>query len=83
LPWAILISIAVLTLLGILLARAAQPAKARAAVREARCPVCDGLGFREGALTKITAEHSDAMCTAKCQLCGERVRFDRKGVPLP
>ncbi|MEM9416070.1 MAG: hypothetical protein AAGA29_11435 [Planctomycetota bacterium] len=80
--WAIAISLVIVAALGVWLMRAAQPAKARAAVRDARCPVCNGLGFREGALTRVTAQHSDAMCTAKCQLCGERVRFDREGNPM-
>ena len=80
--WAIAISLVIVAVLSVFLLRAAQPAKARAAVREERCPVCNGLGFGQGALTKVTAEHSDAMCTAKCQLCGERVRFDRRGKPL-
>lgn len=79
--WPIAISIAVLVALGLVLARAAQPAKARAAVREARCPVCDGLGFRQGGLTRVTTP-GPTMCTAKCQLCGDRIRFDRKGSPL-
>lgn len=79
--WPIAISLAVLIVLGLALARAAQPAKARAAVRKARCPVCNGVGFQQGAMTKVTAE-GPVMCTAKCQLCGERVRFDRLGSPL-
>ena len=74
-------SIVVLAVFGLVLARAAQPAKARAAVRDARCPVCNGLGFQAGALTSIKAP-GPTMCTAKCQLCSERIRFDRHGRPL-
>ncbi|MFI4860697.1 MAG: hypothetical protein ACIAXF_08460 [Phycisphaerales bacterium JB063] len=79
--WAIAISLTIVFVVGVCLMRAAQPAKARAAVRRARCPVCNGLGFEQGALTKAAAD-SPTMCTAKCQLCGERVRFDRQGKPI-
>ena len=79
--WTVIISIAVLLVFSFTLARAAQPAKARSRVRQARCPICDGLGFVQGALTRVTTG-SGTMCTAKCNLCGDRIKFDRKGKPL-
>lgn len=79
--WAIAFSVVVLGVAVWRLARAAQPAKARAHLRGARCPVCDGLGFQQGALTTVKAD-GPVSWTAKCQLCGDRVRFDGKGAPI-
>ena len=73
--------LAVLALGVWMLCRASRPAKARANIHKARCPVCNGLGFDGVAITRITSDGPSAY-SAKCKCCGDRIKFSDLGEPI-